>query len=47
MIRHIAVATPADRKRTAAQFDRIGLPKLRLETPGALARFYLTAGLER
>jgi adenylate kinase family enzyme len=47
MIRHIVVATPANRKRNVAQFDRIGLPKLRLETPGALARFYLTAGLER
>ncbi|MCJ2060902.1 AAA family ATPase [Methylobacterium sp. J-048] len=47
MIRHIAVATPANRGRYAASFDRIGLPKLRLDTPGALARFYLTAGLDR
>ncbi|MCJ2141368.1 AAA family ATPase [Methylobacterium sp. E-066] len=47
MIRHIVVATPANRKLLAAQFDRIGLPKLRLDTPGALTRFSLTAGLDR
>ncbi|EIZ83483.1 MULTISPECIES: hypothetical protein [Methylobacterium] len=47
MIRHIVVAASANRKQYAALFDCIGLPKLRLDTPSALARFYLTAGLDR
>ncbi|SFL71417.1 AAA family ATPase [Methylobacterium pseudosasicola] len=47
MIRCIVLASPAIRRRNTELFDRIGLPKLRLDTPGALTRFSLTAGLDR
>ncbi|WP_167397663.1 hypothetical protein [Sphingomonas faeni] len=47
MIRHIAVTTPANRRRYAALFDQIVLPKLMLLTTRDLAQFYRGEGLER
>ncbi|MDG2535967.1 AAA family ATPase [Sphingomonas sp. HITSZ_GF] len=47
MLHHIAVVTPASRRRYAAMFETIALPKFRLASPAALTRFYNTAGLER
>lgn len=47
MLRHILVTAPETRRRDGALFDHVGLPKLRLETPRALERFYRSAGLER
>ncbi len=47
MIRHIAVTTPANRRRYAMLFDQIVLPKLLLSTTRDLAQFYRTEGLER
>ena len=47
MIRHIAVTTPTNRRRYAALFDQIVLPKLMLSTTRDLARFYRAEGLER
>lgn len=47
MIRHIVVTTPGNRRRYAALFEEIGLPKLRLSTRQDLAHFYRAEGLER
>ena len=47
MIRHIAVTTPANRRRYAALFDQIVLPKLMLSTTRDLEQFYRAEGLER
>ena len=39
MIHHIAVATPANRRRYAEMFESIDLPKLKLVQPDAINRF--------
>lgn len=40
MIHHIAVVTPANRRRYAEMYERIALPKVKLATTGELGRFY-------
>ncbi|RBL79757.1 AAA family ATPase [Streptomyces cavourensis] len=40
MIRHITVATPANRRRYAEMYERIVLPKLKLATMADLRNFY-------
>jgi adenylate kinase family enzyme len=45
MIRHIAVATRANRRRYHAMFERLDLPKVKLMTVRDQARFYRAAGL--
>ena len=47
MIRHIAITTPVNRRRYAALFEKIDLPKLKLATPRVLADFYRSEGLRR
>ena len=46
MIRHIAIATRANRKRYEEMFDRITVPKMRLATTRELTHFYRSAGLD-
>ena len=46
MIRHITVATPRGRRRDAAMFDRIDLPKIRLGSPPEISNFYRAEGLD-
>ncbi len=47
MIRHIAVATRANRGRYRRVFEDVRLPKVRLASARALARFYGSNGLSR
>jgi adenylate kinase family enzyme len=47
MIRHIAIATRANRRRYEEIFDGLGLPRIRLSSPAALAAFYRSNGLSR
>lgn len=47
MLHHIAVTTPANRRRYAALFDELTIPARRLATPAALAAFYRSEGLSR
>lgn len=47
MIRHIAGATRANRKRYRAMFDDIDLPKVYIDTSRSLANFYSMNGLSR
>jgi hypothetical protein len=47
LIRHIAITSPANRRRYKALFDRIDLPKIGLASPRALADFYRAEGLGR
>lgn len=47
MIRHITVATRASRSRYRRLFGDIRLPKVRLDSPRALADFYRLNGLSR
>lgn len=46
MIRHITVATPPNRQKYVEMFERVSLPKIRLDTTRELHRFYRTEGLE-
>lgn len=46
MIHHIAMVQPASRKRNAALFEQVELPKLRLDAK-ALDAFYRAEGLSR
>lgn len=45
MIRHILGPTRANRRRYAALYEEVALPKVALRSPAALARFYAEAGL--
>ena len=47
MIRRIFVATPPSRKRYAAMFDQIGLPKVKLASARDLRDFYRAEALQR
>ncbi|TCP31874.1 hypothetical protein EV292_10953 [Sphingomonas sp. BK235] len=47
MIRHIVVATRANRIRYRAMTAGISLPKMQIVTGGALAAFYRTNDLRR
>ena len=47
MVRHIAIDTPPKRRAWAALFERADLPKVRLATTAAFARFYRAEGLTR
>jgi adenylate kinase family enzyme len=47
MIRHIAIATRANRRCYRKLFEDITLPKARIDSPAALAAFYRTNGLMR
>ena len=47
MIRYIAVATRANRRRYAMLFNTIDLPKIRLASRGAVGAFYRSEGLDR
>lgn len=47
MIHHIAVISPANRKRYRQLFDGLDLPKVSLDSPRALADFYRSRGLQR
>lgn len=47
MIRHIALVSPASRRRYRTLFETIELPKISLPTPRALGDFYRTQGLTR
>jgi adenylate kinase family enzyme len=47
MVRHIAVVTPPRRRAHAELFEDIALPKVRLATSDALARFYRAEELDR
>lgn len=47
MIRHIVVATRANRIRYRDMIDGISLPKMQIATTGALAAFYSANGLRR
>lgn len=47
MIRHIAVATRANRRRYQEMFDHLDLPRVKLTTGREQARFYRAAGLHR
>jgi len=47
MIRHISVATRANRSRYREMIDRIGLPKVLMASHGALGAFYRANGLRR
>lgn len=40
MIHHIAVVTPANRRRYAKMYEKIALPKIKLVTADDLRRFY-------
>ncbi len=47
MIRHIAIATRANRTHYRALFDGITLPKTQIASPAALTAFYRANGLRR
>ncbi len=47
MIRQIIFATPPSRKRYAAMFDQIGLPKVKLASARDLRDFYRAEKLKR
>lgn len=47
MIRHIGIASRANRARYRNMIDAIGLPKMRIASTGALADFYRANGLRR
>ncbi|MCE7795311.1 AAA family ATPase [Sphingobium sufflavum] len=47
MIRHIVVANRAGRKRSAALFDSLALPRIRLASAQAIRDFYEGEGLVR
>jgi adenylate kinase family enzyme len=47
MIRHIAVATRANRRRYHEMFEQLDLPKVKLMTVREQARFYRSADLHR
>jgi len=47
MIRHIAVATRANRRRYHDMFEQLDLPKVKLMTMREQACFYRAAGLQR
>jgi hypothetical protein len=47
MIHHITVAGRASRRRYRQIFDRIGLPKVQINSTRALAEFYRLNGLRR
>lgn len=47
MIRHIAIATRANRRRYREMVGHIGLPSVNLATIRALAAFYDANGLRR
>lgn len=47
MIRHIVVATRANRIRYRDMIDSISLPKMQITTTGALTAFYRANGLKR
>ncbi len=47
MIRHLVTATPDNRRRYRRMFAEIGLPKLWIGSPRALAAFYRANGLTR
>lgn len=47
MIRHIAVATRANRNRYRTMIDGISLPKVQINSTKALAAFYRSNGLKR
>jgi adenylate kinase family enzyme len=47
MVRYLAVTTPRNRRRYAAMFEGVGLPKVRLATAAERDRFYRTEGLRR
>lgn len=47
MIRHIIVATRANRIRYRNMIDGISLPRMQIATTGALAAFYRANGLRR
>ncbi|MBH1963411.1 MAG: AAA family ATPase [Comamonadaceae bacterium] len=46
MIRHIAVVTPRNRRRSAELYEKVRLPKVKLATTAELSRFYRTEQLE-
>jgi adenylate kinase family enzyme len=45
MIRHIAIATPPNRRRYGALFETVTLPKITLTTPALVERFRKANGL--
>lgn len=47
MIHHIAVVTPANRRRYEEMYESIVLPKVKLATKGDLRRFYRRERLDR
>ncbi|MBO1360308.1 AAA family ATPase [Acetobacter sacchari] len=47
MIRHITVATRANRRRYRQMFEHIGLPKIHISSTSALDNFYRLNGLRR
>jgi adenylate kinase family enzyme len=47
MIHHIAIVTPANRRRYAVLYDQLELPKIRLRSAHAIERCYREWGLER
>lgn len=47
MIHHIALTTPANRKRYAAMLEEMSRPVIALRSPAAIARFYQTENLTR
>lgn len=47
MIHHIAIVTPANRRRYAVLYDELHLPKIRLQSAHAIQHCYLQWGLER
>jgi hypothetical protein len=47
MIRHIVVATRANRRRYHEMFEQLDLPKVKLMTARDQARFYRSASLHR
>lgn len=47
MIRHIVVATRANRNRYRVMVDGISLPKIQIDSTNALAAFYRASGLRR
>ncbi|WP_294316156.1 AAA family ATPase [uncultured Sphingomonas sp.] len=47
MIRHITIATRANRTRYRTLFDDITLPKIQIASPAALTAFYRANGLRR
>ena len=47
MIRHITIATPPNRRKYLKIFEENTLPKVRLDSPRELKRFYQAEGLEK